>query len=528
MKRTTFVLPNNMETNGRIQLAPLTRIVILIMAGMVAGDTLRPVTCQEWTMALAVAVALACIFHRRLWLQTAMMLVGCALAGAMLMSHARENRPTVSTDMGDYVGIVTSEPQQRGKVLRCDLQWREQHHNIKLLLSILPVAGDSLQLGDVVQVRGQIAPLDPNIGYHRYLENHGYTGLLYVAQCWARDASNMPSLTRFDWVMLRLSLWRKALIRHYSEMELGTNELAVISALTLGDKTMINKDLRDDYSVSGGMHVLALSGLHLGIIYYMLTLLANRLLLFITDMRKRQVLIMVNNIGVLVAIWMFVFLVGMPSSVLRAAVMLSICSLAALQHRQPLTLNSLSLAAIVLLVANPLNLYDAGFQMSFMAVLAIVLFYRPLYDLFPPLLPPLGRWVAQMTCVSIAAQIGVAPLVMLYFHRFSCYFLLANFIVIPCVTVVLYLAVFMFICIFLPSVFEVCAHLMALIIGAMNRLLDLITRLPGASIEDIPLTWQQTFLVYLILFTLYGITKILSRPALRELQLRRTLRQKRE
>lgn len=516
-----------METNGRIQLAPLTRIVILLMVGMVTGDRLRLVTCQEWTVALVVAVVLACIFHRRLWMQTSMMLAGCALAGAMLMSHARESRPTVSTDMDDYVGIITSEPQQRGKVIRCDLQWREQHHNIKLQLSILPVAGDSLQLGDVVQVRGQIAPLDPSIGYHRYLENHGYTGLLFAAQRWARDANSLPALTRFDWVMLHLSLWRKALIRRYSEIELGTDELAVISALTLGDKTMISKDLRNDYSVSGGMHVLALSGLHLGILYYMLTLLANRLLLFITDTRKRQGLIMINNIGVLVVIWMFVFLVGMPSSVLRAAVMLSVCSLAALQHRHPLTLNSLSLAAIVLLVVNPLNLYDAGFQMSFMSVLAIVLFFRPLYGLFPPLLPPLGRWMAQMTCVSIAAQIGVMPLVILYFHRFSCYFLLTNFIVIPCVTLALYLAVFMFICAFLPSVFEFFAHLIALIVGTMNQLLDFITRLPGASIENIPLTWQQAFLIYLILFTLYGIAKILTRPALRELQLRRTLRQKR-
>lgn len=492
------------------------------------ADNLHIVTCQIWTGALAVAVALACLFHRRLWMQTTMMLAGCTLAGAMLMSHARESRPTVSSDLGDYVGIVTSEPQQRGKVVRCNLQWREQHHNIKLLLSILPVTGDSIKLGDVVMVRGQIAPLDPNIGYHRYLENHGYSGLLFAAQRWARDESSLPTLTRFDWVMLRLALWRKALILRYSEMELGTNELAVISALTLGDRSMIDKDLRDNYSVSGGMHVLALSGLHLGIIYYMLTLLGNRLLLFISDMRKRQWLIMVNNIGVLVAIWMFVFLVGMSSSVLRAAVMLSICSLATLQHRHPLTLNSLSLAAIVLLVANPLNLYDAGFQMSFMSVLAIVLFSRPLCALFPPLLPPLWRWVVQMTCVSIAAQIGVAPLVMLYFHRFSCYFLLANFIVIPCVTIVLYLAVFMFVCVLLPTVFEVCAHLMALLVGGMNRLLDFIAHLPGASIEDIPLTWQQTLLIYLILFTLYGIAKILSRPALRELQLRRTMQQKRE
>ncbi len=154
--------------------------------------------------------------------------------------------------------------------------------------------------------------------------------------------------------------------------------------------------------------MLALSGLHLGIIYAILTLLMGG---------GRRWRWLAQGI-ILTAIWTYVVLVGMPASVIRSATMLNICSVCLVLQRQQASVNTLAFAAIVMLLANPLNLWDVGFQMSFMAVLAIMVYYRSIYYLLP-LRHRLARWAWGMASVSIAAQLGTAPLVMYYFGRFS-------------------------------------------------------------------------------------------------------------
>lgn len=207
---------------------------------------------------------------------------------------------------------------------------------------------------------------------------------------------------------------------------------AVLAAMALGDKSSLSDELKEEYSVSGASHVLALSGLHLGIIYAILSLLFSR--------RRWQI---VSQVLILLAIWSYVFIVGMSASVVRSAVMLTVYSFVSLLNRNRLSLNTLSVAAVVILAGSPLYLYDVGFQMSFAAVLFIIIFYRPLLEVMPGRIRniPIIKQIWQMTAVSVAAQIGVAPLIAFYFGRFSCYFLLTNMIVVPAATVILYGAV---------------------------------------------------------------------------------------
>ena len=243
--------------------------------------------------------------------------------------------------------------------------------------------------------------------------------------------------------------------------------------MTLGDKSALTQDLKEVYSITGASHVLALSGLHLGIIYSLLSLM-------IVGRRWR----MVSQMLIILAIWAFVFLVGMSVSVVRSSVMLTTYALLTLGRREKMSLNTLAFAAMILLMLNPLSLFDVGFQMSFVAVASILL-WVPLFE----------RRLWSLVAVSCAAQIGVAPLTAYYFGRFSTYFLLTNFIVIPAATVILWLSI-------VVIVFPSLAYLLIYVVSWLNASLTAIATIPGASISLHP-TMLQTAMAYVIVFAVY-------------------------
>ena len=281
---------------------------------------------------------------------------------------------------------------------------------------------------------------------------------------------------------------RTKLLDRLSESGVDGSVYAVVAAMSLGDKSQLTKELKDTYAVSGASHILALSGLHLGIIYTLLSLLLSH--------RRWQV---VSQVVIIVCIWSFVFLVGISASVVRSAVMFTIYALLSLGHRDKMSVNILAFAAIVMLLFNPMSLFDLGFQLSFMAVLAILLFY-PLFESVWSqaflLDHRIFRWLWMMLTVSCAAQIGVAPLIAYYFGRFSNYFLLANLVVVPAATLILYLSLLVLL---IPSF----AYLLIYIVEALNRLLTGIATLPGASIEGLHPTLLQVWMTYVIIGAVY-------------------------
>lgn len=303
-----------------------------------------------------------------------------------------------------------------------------------------------------------------------------------------RARQEPPSVSRLDRSKAYFLERRAKLLDRLSESGVDGSAYAVVAAMALGDKSQLTTELRDAYAISGASHILALSGLHLGIIYTLLSLLLSR--------RRWQ---MVSQIVIIVSIWLFVFLVGLSASVVRSAVMVSICALLSLGHRDKLSVNTLAFAAIVMLLFNPMALFDVGFQLSFMAVLTILLFYPLLESLWsqPFLLDHrLFRWLWTMLSVSCAAQIGVAPLIAYYFGRISCYFLLANLVVVPAAALILYLSLAVLL---IPSL----AYLLIYIVDTLNQLLVSIAALPGASIEGLHPTPLQVWMMYVIIFAVY-------------------------
>ena len=201
-------------------------------------------------------------------------------------------------------------------------------------------------------------------------------------------------------------------------------------------------------------------------------------------------------------LWGFAFLTGLSSSVVRAVVM---CSFGLLSMLIPacrkLTLNTLGVTAFLMLLFNPVWLFDVGFQLSFSAVAAIVLLQPGLYGLLS-VKNRLLRKAWGLVTVSVAAQIGTAPLVMLYFSRFSTHFLLTNLLVIPLVSLIVYAAVILLVLTPFPVLQQLFADVVEIPLRMQNALLRWIEQLPLASIDRIWVDIWDVFLFYccLLLF----------------------------
>lgn len=307
---------------------------------------------------------------------------------------------------------------------------------------------------------------------------------------WQQQSAEPDASTRLGRTRLFFLQQRARLLERYREQGLEGQAYALVAAMTLGDRSALDRGLRATYNVSGASHVLALSGLHMGIIYALLSL-------FTVGRRWR----LLSQVLTVLTIWAFVFLVGMPTSSVRAALMLTLYALLSLGYRNRLSLNALAFTAIVVLTVSPYTLFDVGFQMSYLAVLSILV-WMPVVEgwVRADVLQRHRwlRWLWGLLTVSVAAQLGVAPLIAYYFGRFSVWFLLTNLVAIPGVMLILYLSL-------ATLLWAPVAVVLTAVANGLNGALALITRLPAASIDHLHPTVLQTAMVYLLILTAYWL-----------------------
>lgn len=500
-----------MKPNGRIQQFPLLRVALMLVAGIVAGDALYGAVGQSVWMLSAVALLLLSftLWHRPIT-QSCVIMAVIVLAGAWRVTVRRGDVCMTLPDKPVcYEAVVTSRPVAHGKVVRCDLLVSNGALvRRKIKASILCNERDGrarrLTVGDGMRIVSELREpenyhKDSNFDYRRWMSVHGFVATTFLLpSSWQSLPVSLDSLSRTDRLSLRAMRLRESLLsRIHSLRGMSAEERAVVAAMTLGDKSGLTGELKETYSVTGASHVLALSGLHLGIIYFILTLLFSR----------RRVHAM-GQAAVVVTIWGYVFMVGLPASAVRAATMFSLCSLVSMLNRDRMSLNTISFAAVVMLAANPLYLWDVGFQMSFMAVIGILVFYNPFYCCLS------GRrvWGVRMfrrlwalTSVSVAAQLGVAPLIAYYFGRFSCYFILTNIIAVPLTTLIIYFTFIMFALTPLPVLQGWAGEVLLRLVSWLNGGLELVASLPGASIDGIRMSVPRVALVYVIIACTYGL-----------------------
>ena len=286
------------------------------------------------------------------------------------------------------------------------------------------------------------------------------------------------------------------------ESNLDSTHLSIVSAMTLGDKHLINKDIKEDYSITGASHVLALSGLHLTILYGLLLFIMSWCEHILPRIFKRGI----SELLILFILWGYVVLVGMSSSVVRSAVMLTIYSFVTLLNRERLSVNTLALTAIIMLVSNPYNLFDIGFQLSFISVWSILLFYPLIYELIPLQQKKslvVVRWLWGMIAVSLAAQFGTAPLIAFYFGRVSTVFAVSSLIAVPSTMFIVSASFCMLLLSSLPTLSLFIGKCICIITEGLNASLHWFASLPCASIENVHITIFQLFIYYFMLMAIW-------------------------
>lgn len=270
----------------------------------------------------------------------------------------------------------------------------------------------------------------------------------------------------------------------------GKDELGIAEALLIGYTNDLDKDLVQAYSNTGVVHIIAISGMHLALIYVLLVWLFAKIPL-INKSKLLQLFL------ILTCLWLFSVLTGASPSVLRAAVMFSFIAVGKTYFKEASIYNSLAASAFVLLCYNPYYLWAVGFQLSYLAVLGIVIFQKPIYNTFYIK----NKWLDktwQLVSVSTAAQLLTFPVCIYYFHQFPNLFLISNLIAVPLSAIILYTEIILIAFSWIPFVGTWLGKLVTGLVWVMNKIILWINDLPFAVWDKIPATVLSTWLMYAI------------------------------
>lgn len=280
------------------------------------------------------------------------------------------------------------------------------------------------------------------------------------------------------------------------------NSAGLAMALLIGYRNEVDKSLLQAYANTGVVHVIAVSGMHLGLIF----LLLQRVLVF--PEKRYKIFKWIKALVVLLIIWLFSGIAGSAASILRAAFMFSIAMLAKLIRKPMDNIQSICIGAFALLCYNPLWIWDAGFQLSFAALLSIIC-YQPLISTWAAPKNPILKNIWELTAVTLSAQVLTLPISIGQFHQAPVYFLASNLIAVPLSSLALVTAIIQWAICAPGFTNSLAGSATGFFIDLMNAGINHINSIPGAVIDQIEWSATQTITAYLIIL---GITAWLLKP----------------
>lgn len=342
--------------------------------------------------------------------------------------------------------------------------------------------GDQLMVNDSPKLLNE--PQNPGeFNYKRFLTfNNIYHQLYSDGKNIRKTKSEQGNI--FFTNIYKARSWAKGILSEHITSE---RELNIALALILGVKDGLTDEIKNAYSASGAMHVLAVSGLHVGIIYAIILLVFGRLQT--NDYGKWYLAIIT-----LVSLWAYAAITGLSPSVLRAVTMFSFVAVAKASSRTTNIYNTLAASAFVLLLYDPYLIMSVGFQLSYMAVLGIVYLQPKIYSLFIPNYYLIDK-IWAITSVSIAAQLATFTLGLLYFHQFPTFFLLSNLVVIPGAFLILLGGLLLISVSAFAGLASIIGSLLSMLIYWINEIVFAIEALPNSLITDIYITTPQSWLL---------------------------------
>ncbi|WP_291139364.1 ComEC/Rec2 family competence protein [Flavobacterium sp. UBA7663] len=361
----------------------------------------------------------------------------------------------------------------------------------KILLYVPKTNNETLHSGDEIWLNNPVYPIPKafnpyQFDYSKYLEKQNVFHQIYTNENQIKIIQTHKTID-FYVENLRNNLSKSFDIHHFEP-----KTKAIIDALILGQRLELDKETIADYSNAGVIHILAISGLHISIIYFFLVFL-------LKPLKRVRFGAEIQLLIVLGVLWLFALLTGLPASVTRAVTLFSFISIGNYFNQPKAIYNALAISAFLILLIKPNSIFDIGFQLSYAAVISIVLF-QPFYKKFYFSENKIAVYFTDTVLVSLAAQIGVLPLSLYYFNQLPLLFLLANLVIIPLSSLVLIVGIVILpLNYVLPSAAVFLGKILEFSIQFMNNYIHWIAQFKSGIITNISFSGWLTFSLYLVI-----------------------------
>ncbi len=488
--------------------SPFARFLPIFSAGIVAADLFPGCRQRGYLFLIVIAIALLLLFaimvhwhksFRNGWmtgLLSGMVLFITGLINTDIVNQASERIRGITKDQGIFLMTVTEAPEINDHIVRTTVtvnggkiqgRWKAGHYK-----AIIYIEKDSqsscLQPGDQIwantRLRNIPAPGNPaEFDYGRYLSTRGIHKQAYLKSGSWRESTAGGRKT-LKWLAYQC---QSKLLAAYREIGLSKTSFGILAAITLGYRNDLEARTQLTFSRAGVMHVMALSGFNVAIIA-----LAMSYLLFGLDRFSHGNV--VKTVVIILFIWFFAVITGLSPSVSRASVMIGFALTGKLFNRQVNSYNILLASAFLMLAFSPAMIADVSFQLSFAAVMGIIMFQPVMSQLFV-FRSTLVKKIWKLFTVSCAAQLAALPLTAYYFHQFPVYFWLTNLFVVPLVSVIICTAAMFLLLSAIHPLALFTGKLLAIQLDVLLRMVSYTETLPGALIENIYFSRQQCVLL---------------------------------
>lgn len=449
------------------------------------------------------------------------LMVLTAIGWAITYQRTAGNRPDHLVQAVDtlraYEGVVATQPEERAKTYRVELEIRRgqfvrstgRHHPLnwkpvsgRVIVYLDKTGGAIPRYGEVWLVSGSPRPIDPPLNpgefnYKRYLSYRNIAYQQYLRPFQRRILGHDPP-SRITQLATSVNRWADSVFTR----QVGSRaEYGIVNAMILGVRDDLDTEMYRAYSTAGAVHILSVSGMHVGILFAVLTFVLSFLI-----RRPRGKLLMAAL--QLLILWFYALVTGFSPPVLRSAGMFTILIVANASGRQQQLANTLGASAFFILCYDPYALFSAGFQLSYLAVAGIGAWQSSLAQAIT-FRHTWANKLWELTAVAIVAQLITFPLGVFYFHQFPTYFLLANPIVMGLSFILLPLAMATLAGSWVPYLNDVLGWCLQKTAWLLNGAVTLTSELPGAAWDGLWLSPGAMFLVYAVI--LCSISLVLTR-----------------
>jgi len=499
---------------------PFVRILFFFIVGVlistyipVIGNINENILLAIVIVLLVSATAIAAINLKHKYLQASGVIFALliTMVGILITSQNSINNREIVTSIKSqsYLANIISNPA-------------ETKQSVKAIVSITPIKSNSslqskskkilcyftkdslssnLKYGDIIIFSSKLnkpkSPLNPGeFDYGSYLLQNGIVYTSYISsKNW-----KLIDYNPINPIIAIAGNIRFKILSMLSQHGLSGNDYAVAAAILLGFDDFMGDNLKQDYIMAGAMHILCVSGLHVGIIFLVISFMLS----FLRNNKFNNIL---KAIILTISVWTYATITGLSPSVQRASLMLTVFIIGNVLNRNRDTYNTLAISALMLLIINPLLIFNVGFQLSYAAVIGIITFHQPIYNLIY-IKNAAADKIWSITVLSFAAQLATFPIATYYFHFFPPWFWLTNLFTFPLSFLIIATGLLFVLTSWIPLIPQLIGWALSGMIYLLNYVVGIVKFLPFSGIDYIYTSITMLFSIYLlIMLTFILLTK---------------------